>query len=123
IAHIDAQRFYEVQKNLTLTGHVFTVYIPVVSEMFFSSLPEEQQKLLRDAMAETEIYQQELVDSEEAGQLQKIREAGVEVVELTPEQQKKFVEQTESVRAAYRDEVGPEVFDSWVAAVAAETDD
>lgn len=119
IALIDSQRFYEVQKNLSLTGHVFTVYIPVISQMFMASLPEEHQALIRSAMAEAADYQQELVNSEEAGQLEKIRESGVNVVELSPEQRQVFSDQTESVRAEYRDTVGAEAFDTWVGAVKA----
>ncbi|MCV0424326.1 MAG: TRAP transporter substrate-binding protein, partial [Roseibium sp.] len=117
VALIDSQRFYEVQKHVSLTGHVFTVYIPVISDAYFSGLSPEHQKLLRDAMASAEAYQQELVDTEEAGQLQKIREAGVNVVDLTAKQRQAFSDQTEGVRAAYREEVGADVFDTWVSAV------
>jgi TRAP-type C4-dicarboxylate transport system substrate-binding protein len=119
IALIDSQRFYEVQKHVSLTGHVFTVYIPVISQDFFYSLSEEHQALVKDSMAGAAAYQQELVNGEEAGQLQKIRDAGVSVVELSPEQRSVFAEATESVRAGYRDTVGTEAFDAWVAAVAA----
>ena len=118
IAIIDSQRFYEVQQHLSLTGHVFTVYIPVVSQIFFEGLSEEHQQLLRDSMQAAADYQQDLVNAEEASQLQEIRDSGVEVVELTAEQQQVFAELTESVRAEYRDEVGQDVYDAWVAAVA-----
>ncbi len=118
IALIDSQRFYEVQKHVSLTGHVFTVYIPVISYDFYSSLSEEYQTLIRDSMKAAAEYQQELVNGEEAGQLQKIRDAGVNVVELSENQRAVFAKQTESVRTGYRDTVGAEAFDAWVAAVA-----
>lgn len=119
IALIDSQRFFEVQKFVSLTGHVFTVYIPVINQAFFSGLSAEYQQLLRDAMTQAAAYQQELVNAEEAGQLQKIRDAGVEVVELSAAQRQVFAAQTETVRARYRDKVGADIFDAWVAAVAA----
>ena len=122
IALIDSQRFYEVQKHVSLTGHVFTVYIPVISHDFFYSLSPEHQALVRDSMTKAAAYQQDLVSSEEAGQLQKIRDAGVNVVELSPEQRAVFAERTENVRDAYRDTVGAEAYDAWVAAVAAVSD-
>lgn len=118
IALIDSQRFYEVQKHVSLTGHVFTVYIPVISQDFFSTLSEEHQALVKDSMTAAAAYQQELVNGEEAGQLQKIRDAGVNVVELNSEQRSVFAEQTESVRSGYRDTIGADAFDAWVAAVA-----
>ncbi len=118
IALIDSQRFYEVQKHISLTGHVFAVYIPVISKPFMDSLSAEHQALVRESMVAATAYQQELVTSEEAAQLEKIRASGVNVVELTAEQRQVFADKTESVRAKYRDQVGAEAFDAWVAAVA-----
>lgn len=119
IALIDSQRFYEVQKHISLTGHVFAVYIPVISKPFMDSLSSEYQQLVRESMAKAIEYQQELVTSEEAAQLDKIRDSGVNVVELSAEQRQVFANRTDSVRVQYRDEVGAEAYDAWVAAVAA----
>ncbi|KZK75585.1 2,3-diketo-L-gulonate-binding periplasmic protein YiaO precursor [Pseudovibrio sp. Ad13] len=121
IAIIDSQRFYEVQSNLSLTGHVFTVYLPVVSKPFFDGLPADQQQLIRDAMAKTADYQQGLVNAEESEQLKRIEASGVKVMNLSPEQRATFSEMTEGVRAQYRDTIGPDAYDAWVEAVAKAT--
>ena len=118
IAIIDSQRFYEVQSNLSLTGHVFTVYVPVISKYFMESLPEDQQQLIRDSIKTAADYQQQLVNKEESEQLKRIEDSGVKVMRLTPEQRKLFSEKTESVRVQYRDSIGPDAYDAWVAAVA-----
>ena len=117
VAHIYSQRFFEVQKYMSLTGHVFTVYIPVISKSFFDSLSQEDQTLLLESMAQAEVYQQELVNSEEAGQLAEIESAGVEVTRLTPDEIKSFMVKVEPVKAKYRDEAGADVYDAWVKAV------
>ncbi|WP_170351621.1 TRAP transporter substrate-binding protein [Ruegeria atlantica] len=119
LAIITSQRFYEVQKYLSTTGHVFAVYMPVISKPFFDSLSAEHQQLVRDSMATARDYQAELVANEDAEQLEQIRAAGVEVLELTAEQRQAFADKTESVRLQYRDEVGAEAYDDWVAAVSA----
>ncbi len=119
LAIITSQRFYEVQKYLSTTGHVFAVYMPVISKPFFDSLSAEHQQLVRDSMAAARDYQAELVASEDAEQLEQIRAAGVEILELTAEQRQAFADKTESVRLQYRDEVGAEAYDDWVAAVSA----
>ncbi|WP_170395875.1 TRAP transporter substrate-binding protein [Ruegeria arenilitoris] len=119
LAIITSQRFYEVQKYLSTTGHVFAVYMPVISKPFFDSLSAEHQQLVRESMAAARDYQAELVASEDAEQLEQIRAAGVEVLELTAEQRQAFADKTESVRLQYRDEVGAEAYDDWVAAVSA----
>lgn len=119
LAIITSQRFYEVQKYLSTTGHVFAVYMPVISKPFFDSLSSDEQQLIRESMAAARDYQAELIASEEEAQLAEIRAAGVEVLELTAEQRQAFAEKTESVRLQYREEVGAENYDAWVAAVSA----
>lgn len=119
LAIITSQRFYEVQKYLSTTGHVFAVYMPVMSQFFYESLSPEHQQLVKDSMAAARAYQAELVAAEDAAQLEQIRAAGVEVLELTAEQRQAFADKTESVRLQYREEVGTEAYDAWVAAVAA----
>jgi tripartite ATP-independent transporter DctP family solute receptor len=57
LAIITSQRFYEVQKYLSTTGHVFAVYMPVVSKPFFDSLSAEHQQLIRASMARARIRQ------------------------------------------------------------------
>ena len=119
LAIITSQRFYEVQKYLSTTGHVFAVYLPVISKPFFDSLSAEHQNLVKDSMAAARDHQAQLVASEDAAQLEQIRAAGVEVLELTAEQRQVFADKTESVRLQYREKVGAEAYDNWVSAVAA----
>jgi tripartite ATP-independent transporter DctP family solute receptor len=119
LAIITSQRFYEVQKYLWTTGHVFAVYMPVISKPFFDSLSAEHQNLVKDSMAAARDHQAQLVASEDAAQLEQIRAAGVEVLELTAEQRQVFADKTESVRLQYREKVGAEAYDNWVSAVAA----
>ena len=119
LAIITSQRFYEVQKYLSTTGHVFAVYMPVISKPFFDSLSAEHRNLVKDSMAAARDHQAQLVASEDAAQLEQIRAAGVEVLELTAEQRQVFADKTESVRLQYREKVGAEAYDNWVSAVAA----
>lgn len=118
LAIITSQRFYEVQKYLSTTGHVFAVYMPVISKPFFDGLSTEHQQLIQKSMAKARAYQAELVASEDTAQLEEIRASGVEVLELTAAQRQAFADKTESVRLQYREEVGTDNFDAWVAAVA-----
>lgn len=119
LALIASQRFYEVQKHLSTTGHVFAVYLPVISQDFFSGLSAEHQDLVRASIKAAGDYQQDLVAAENEANLKTIRDAGVEVLELTAEQRQVFADKTAPVRAAYRDTVGADAFDAWVEAVKA----
>lgn len=117
IALIHSQRFYEVQKFMSLTGHVFTFYIPVVSQDFWSTLSSEDQQIFLEAMQTAQVYQQELVNAEDSVQLAEIEKAGVKVTKLSPEEIGKFKDLTESVREKYRKSMPEGVYDAWMKAV------
>jgi TRAP-type C4-dicarboxylate transport system substrate-binding protein len=117
VAHIYAQRFYEVQNYVSLTGHVITFYIPVMNMEFWNTLSKEEQKLLHDAMKDAELYQQQLVDNEEGKQLEEMKKAGTKVNTLSEEQIQVFIDDTESVRSEYRDSLGADIYDNWIKAI------
>ncbi len=117
VAHIHAQRFYEVQKFMSLTGHVFTFYIPVVSLDFWHTLDAEDQQLFIEAMKTAESYQQELVNAEESEQLMEIEKSGVKVSKLSPAELQEFKRLAESVRQKYRERMKDGVYDDWMKAI------
>ncbi|MEH6473249.1 MAG: TRAP transporter substrate-binding protein [Halopseudomonas sp.] len=117
IALIHSQRFYEVQKFMSLTGHVFTFYIPVVSQDFWHTLSSEDQELFLEAMSQAQAYQQELVNAEDSKQLAEIEKAGVKVTKLSPSEIGKFKSLTESVRQKYRKSIPSGVYDDWMKAI------
>tara|TARA_R110001599_G_scaffold62921_3_gene175194 strand:- start:4517 stop:5506 length:990 start_codon:yes stop_codon:yes gene_type:complete len=114
---INTQRFYEVQDYLTLSGHVFTAYIPAISKPFFESLPVTHQEILQSAMDDAVQYDRKLVNEQEQEHLSVIENAGVQVTSLTSEQYEDFAEIAEQVNLEYRDRIGADLFDSWMAAI------
>ncbi|MEZ9864985.1 TRAP transporter substrate-binding protein [Vibrio breoganii] len=122
VAHIYSQRFYEVQDYVSLTSHVITFYIPTMNMEFWYSLSAEDQQLLLDSMRLAEDYQQQLVSTEEGEQIKAFMEAGTKVNELSQEDLQIFIEATEPVRAEYKANLGPEVYDSWMNAIKAESE-
>jgi tripartite ATP-independent transporter DctP family solute receptor len=57
---IEASKFYEVQKYATLTGHVYSPFIVLASKKWWSSLSDADKKAVREAAAESSIYQRKL---------------------------------------------------------------
>jgi TRAP-type transport system periplasmic protein len=43
---VEASKFYEVQKYLSFTGHVYTVSYPLISEVVYQKLPADVQTVL-----------------------------------------------------------------------------
>ena len=84
---------------------------------FWNSLSEEEQKLLRDAMKEAEVFQQQLVNDEEGKQIEEFKKAGTKVNVLTEEQTQVFIDDTEIVRSEYKESLGGDIYDNWIKAI------
>ncbi|MDF2531164.1 MAG: C4-dicarboxylate transporter substrate-binding protein [Clostridia bacterium] len=120
IAHIYSQKFYEVQSYLTLTGHVYTSYVPVMSLDFWNSLSPEEKKEITDTFEVARKYQLSLIDQEEANQLEEIKNNKTyptEVIELTSEEMQKFMDAAKPTLDKYRTELGVEAFDEFMEAI------
>jgi TRAP-type C4-dicarboxylate transport system substrate-binding protein len=56
-AVILSNKFYEVQKYLSVTNHVYAANIILISKKFWDKLSPVEQKLLQDAATEARDYQ------------------------------------------------------------------
>lgn len=74
-------KLWEVQKYLTLTGHVYSPHIDVASLAWWKTLDAATQELLATAMREAARYQREQNRAGDAGRLQLLKEKGFEVEE------------------------------------------
>lgn len=79
---IYSQRFYEVQKCLTLTRHIYSPFVFMASLDFYNDLNDEQRSIIDAAVAEAIPYQRTLARNMEAEAIDKIRAAGVTVVDV-----------------------------------------
>jgi len=79
IAVIYHNKFYEVQKNLALTRHVYNCMVHVVSAKAWAKLTPEQQKIFREESKSAGAYMRKAIVAEEADQISKMEKAGVKV--------------------------------------------
>lgn len=80
-AQIYSAKFQEVQKYLSLTGHVYTPGYILTSDEGFAKLPEDVQKVLSDCAQENSEWVYKKAAELETDLLGKIKEAGVAVNE------------------------------------------
>ena len=83
---IDGNRFQEVQSNVSLTQHVYTPYIVFMNLDKFNSLSKEEQEAITSAAKETTAFQRKRSQELEKEILVRIKNDGVTVTELTPDQ-------------------------------------
>lgn len=79
IAVIYHNKFYEVQKYLALTRHVYNCMVHVVSAKTWAKLTPEQQRIFREESRAAGAYMRKLIVSEEADQIAKMEKAGLKV--------------------------------------------
>jgi tripartite ATP-independent transporter DctP family solute receptor len=79
IAVIYHNKFYEVQKYLTLTRHVYNNMVHVVSTKSWAKLTPEQQKIFREESKSAGAYMRRAIMAEEEDQIAKMEKAGLKV--------------------------------------------
>ncbi len=70
-------KFYEVQKYLAMSGHVYTAVPLLVSLHLFESFTPEEQKILLDSAKEAGAYERKLLADQEKEGLVKLEELGM----------------------------------------------
>ena len=100
---IYTHKLYEVQEHLTLTGHVYSPAILLVSSSRYNSLPEEYKEIFVEAARESGIIERQLITDMENQQIELLEQAGMKVV--TPDKAA-FLQRTMQVYDQYRDELG-----------------
>jgi tripartite ATP-independent transporter DctP family solute receptor len=81
---IDANRFQDVQKYVSLTQHVYTPFIVVMNLDKYKSLTPVQQAAIDKAALESTTFQREISQSLEGEILRKFQAQGITVIDLTP---------------------------------------
>jgi tripartite ATP-independent transporter DctP family solute receptor len=79
IAVIYFNKFYEVQKHLAVTRHIYNNMIHTVSAATWKKLTPEQQKIFREESASAGDLMRKMIADQEADQIKKIEAAGVQV--------------------------------------------
>jgi C4-dicarboxylate-binding protein DctP len=104
-------KFYEVQDYLSLTGHVYAATALLMNNDFYNELPEDLQKLITEASEEYRDEQRGLAQEQDVEFLNKLKENGMQVNDLTDEQRDAFREAASSVYDQYVPKIGEDLVD------------
>ncbi|MGM0876694.1 MAG: TRAP transporter substrate-binding protein [Bacillota bacterium] len=117
VGNVTTGNFYEVQKYLTKTKHVYNASVFLISEKFWNTLSDEEKKIVTEASEEAKTYQRELnqQESEEAYDL--LKEKGMTITDLTPEAEEKFTKKVQPVYEKYSSQIGEDFVNRLLEAV------
>jgi tripartite ATP-independent transporter DctP family solute receptor len=90
IASINAERFYEVQKYLTISGHTYNGSVVIMSNKTVSKLPPEYVKIIKDAFNANTEWQRNNVGEQEKAALVNLKQKGMIINTWTNDQKKQF---------------------------------
>jgi tripartite ATP-independent transporter DctP family solute receptor len=82
---IYSAKFQEVQKYLSLTGHVYTPAYVLTGARKFATFPEDVRKILEETAKETQAFVYETAERDDTDLLNKLKAAGMQVNEANKE--------------------------------------
>ncbi|WFU78994.1 DctP family TRAP transporter solute-binding subunit [Bradyrhizobium sp. CIAT3101] len=106
------QKFYEVQKDITVSYHAHLQYAVIVNSKFWSGLPPDIRAQLDKAMAEATEYTNQIAHQENEDALAEIKKAGKTTLHYLTDADRKAWQ--EAMRPTYtwaKGRVGQEVLD------------
>ena len=77
-----SSKFYEVQKYLTVTNHVYSPWIVLVSKKWWDGLSKDEQKILSDAAKTSRDFERKDTREEAAKAVADLKAKGMQVNEL-----------------------------------------
>ena len=92
LALIDSSHFYEAQKYISRTGHVYSPHFVLINKENFDKLKPEYQKALLDSMVEATKFERKTAVENDEKFVEKFKKAGNVVVDLTPEEKAQWRE-------------------------------
>ncbi len=78
---MEVYKFYEIQKYMTLTRHVYSPHIDVASLKWWKSLDSKTQELIQTTLYDAAVFQREDNRSKNAARLAFLKEKGMAVEE------------------------------------------
>ncbi len=101
-----SSKFYEVQKYLTVTNHVYSPWIVTVSKKYWDGLSKDEQKVLMDAAKKSRDFERKDTREEAAKALADLKAKGMLVNELTPAETNRMREKLTAINTSIATNVG-----------------
>jgi TRAP-type transport system periplasmic protein len=102
-----SNKFYEVQKYLSATGHTYSANIILVSKKFWDKLSPVEQKILKDAAIEARDYQRALSREAVKKALEELKAKGMAFNEIDAAELARMREKAAPVAAKFAADYDP----------------
>lgn len=103
---IAANKFFEVQKFITLTNHQYNPQSVIISKKFWDTLSDAEKKIVADAAQESAKFQRETARGAVAAAIAQLKAGGMEVTELAPAEVTRLADKMRPVITKHAPKVG-----------------
>lgn len=100
-------KFPEITKYVTMTRSVYSPHLVMISKPFFNKLNAQQQQWIHESFAVMQKFERAEIRKNEAMIMEKIKEQGGEVIELSPEERARWIEASKGVFEQFASAVPP----------------
>lgn len=105
-----SSKFYEVQKYLTVTNHVYSPWMVSVSKKWWDGLSKDEQKVLMDAAKKARDFERKDTRDEAAKALADLKTKGMQVNELSAAEAGRMRDKLTQVNASVATTVGMDLW-------------
>lgn len=113
-----SSKFYEVQNYLTVTNHMYSPWIVLVSKKWWDTLSADEQKILKDAAVASRDFERKDNRETSAKALDDLKKAGMDVAVLPDTEIAKFREKSKGVAEKVIASVGQPLWEEVQAEIA-----
>lgn len=113
-----SSKFYEVQKYLTVTNHVYSPWIVTVSKKFWDQLSPAEKKVLQDAALKSRDYERKDTRDEAAKALADLKAKGMQINELPAAEAARMREKLGAINSSIAANVGQDLWNETQAELA-----
>jgi tripartite ATP-independent transporter DctP family solute receptor len=105
-----SSKFYEVQKYMTVTNHVYSPWIVTVSKKWWDQLSKDEQKVLMDAARVSRDFERKDTRDEAAKAMADLKAKGMVINELSPAESARMRDKLTKVYASVATDVGMDLW-------------
>jgi len=105
-----SSKFYEVQKYLSVTNHVYSPWIVLVSKKWWDGLSKDEKKVLMDAARASRDFERKDTRDEAAKALGDLKAKGMQINELSPAEAARMRDKLTRVNAGIAANIGMELW-------------
>jgi tripartite ATP-independent transporter DctP family solute receptor len=113
-----SSKFYEVQKYLSVTNHVYSPWIVLVSKKWWDGLSKDEQKVLMDAAKASRDFERKDTREEAGKALAELKTKGMQINELSPAESARMRDKLTRVNASIAANVGMDLWNETQAELA-----